>query len=174
MQSRANPRITHSIRRLSSFRWQFGHQSRYTGLASSNAQCSDCTSDGSTRRLWYKHVTSSDRVTIPTRWARVQLTVTFILTAEMAAFVRLALLQDGPMPTKRVPTAFFGHFMRQPSPSGRSCSKPLLTGGRYCSRFTGARLWNRSVFMVFVQVANLSGHAVHAVELGDCHVMVVI
>ena len=40
----------------------------YTGLASSNAQCSDCTSDGSTRRLWYKHVTSSNPVTITACW----------------------------------------------------------------------------------------------------------
>ena len=89
---------------------------------------------------------------IPVCWARVQLSITFILTAEMAAFVRLALLQDGPMPTKRVPTAFFGHFMRQPSPSGRSCSKPLLHSVLYCPRFSRSRLWNRSVFMVFVQV----------------------
>ena len=41
--------------------------------------------------------------------------------------------------------------LKQPSASGRSCATPLLPGVRYWSRFCCSRLWNRSVFMVFVQ-----------------------
>ena len=43
------------------------------------------------------------------------------------------------------------HRLRQPIIDSVSRSTPLLPGVLYCSRFTGARLWNRSVFMVFVR-----------------------
>ena len=42
------------------------------------------------------------------------------------------------------------HRLRPPIIDSVSRSTPLLPGVRYCSRFTGARLWNRSVFMVYV------------------------
>ena len=74
-----------------------------------------------------------------------------VRAAEMPDVIRLAQAQHGSMPTPRVPPSFFKHFMRQPSPTGRSCSKPLLPGVLYCPRFSRSRLWNRSVFMVFVQ-----------------------
>ena len=41
--------------------------------------------------------------------------------------------------------------LKLPNASGRSCATPLLPGVRYWSRFCCSRLWNRSVFMVFVQ-----------------------
>ena len=85
---------------------------------------------------------------IPARWARVQLPSTFILTAERSPNVQWAQVTDRFMLPYWVPTPLFGHFMRQPSSSGGSCSKPLLQGVLCCSRFSLARLWNRSVFRV--------------------------
>ena len=56
------------------------------------------------------------------------ITLGCIRSAARSPVIRLALLQDGPMPTKRVPTAFFGHFMRQPIIDSVSRSTALLPG----------------------------------------------
>ena len=56
------------------------------------------------------------------------------------------------MPIPRVPPSFFKHFMRQPIIDSVSRSTALLPGVLDGSRFTGARLWNRSVFSVSVQL----------------------
>ena len=107
-----------------------------------------CTSDRAVRRLWYKHLASSDRVTIPARWARSGPTLSFILAAEMSAVIRWAQVTDRFMLTSWVPTPLFGHLMRQPSPSGGSCATPLLPGNPSGRCFSLARLWNRSVFTI--------------------------
>ena len=60
----------------------------YIGFGVANRVAMDCTSDRAVRRLWYKHLASSDRVTIPARWARSGPTVAFILAAEMSAVIR--------------------------------------------------------------------------------------
>ena len=45
--------------------------------------------------------------------------------------------------------------LKQPIIDGRSLATPVLPGNLYGRCFTGSRLWNRSVFMVFVQSYNL-------------------
>ena len=89
---------------------------------------------------------------IPVCWARSGSTVSFILTAERSPNVRWAQVTDRFMLTSWVPTPLFGHLMRQPSPSGGSCTTPLLPGHPSGRCFYLSRLWNRSVFRVYVQL----------------------
>ena len=98
------------------------------------------------------------RASGPTWWhylptgRRAFITERFVRPAARSLRIGLAQAQDGPMLTSWVPTPLFGHLMRQPSPSGGSCTTPLLPGHPSGRCFYLSRLWNRSVFRVYVQL----------------------
>ena len=123
----------------------------YIGFYVANLNRRKVTSDGSTRRLWYKHLTSSYRVTIPACGPKLVHFQRFVRTAARSLRIGWAQVTDRFMLTSWVPTPLFGHLMRQPSPSGGSCTTPLLPGHPSGRCFYLSRLWNRSVFMVFVR-----------------------
>ena len=116
-----------------------------------------CSSDASTRRLWYKRLDYSGGQIISFKWAIIPafgLELSYNGMLGSACGNGLEYWMDaypaGPCCPREGHVHPVRRSLKQPSASGRSCATPLLPGVRYWSRFCCSRLWNRSVFTVYV------------------------
>ena len=124
----------------------------YIGFSVSNRDGLVCTSDGSTRRLWYKHLASSDRVTIPAYGPEIMSCVMYRSVCGNVSCCSMASYTGGLGYPRVTHVRSARHRLRQPIIRGTSLATPVLLGYPSGLCFSRSRLWNRSVFMVFVQV----------------------